>query len=303
MPGPGELLLTEVMRAPASGGRAWIELFVLADGPRNLGGCELWGPDGLAAYELPASEPIIVQPDQLVLLAGPGAINDGLQNVDGSFAGLDLSAAAGILGLVCGGQLVDGVNLSVGAFPDDDGRSMQLSPSWLDVDSNDDADTWCSSYLAYGFGNEGTPGAPNISCDTQIDWCRMFFPAYSAISAGGSFEVYAHIYDAGLTDTTKNAPDGAPGLIAQVGYGPDGAHPLMTPDDFVWFDAGAVEDPPDFVDPEEDRYAGSITIDASGVYDYAARFSADGGYNWLYCDLDGSANAYQVSKAGHAVVF
>ena len=303
MPGPGELLLTEIMRDPAAGGRTWIELLVLADGPRNLAGCELWAPDGLGNYELPADEPILVDPDHLVLLAGPGAVNDGLQGVDASFGALDLTGVDGILGLVCDGQLVDGVDLSVGDYPADDGRSIQLSPSYFEVEANDDSDAWCSSYIAYGFGNEGTPGAPNISCNTDIDWCRMFFPAYSAIAAGGSFEVAAHVFDGGLTDQTEGAPDTADGFLAEVGYGPDGGHPLMDPDSFTWFEAVADEDPPSFVDPDEDRYLGSITIDTSGVYDYAARFSADGGYNWLYCDLDGSSNAYQVDKAGHATVF
>ena len=59
-----------------------------------------------------------------------------------------------------------------------------------------------------------------------------------------------------------------------------------------------VEDPPDFVVTIHDRWVGSLLISLPGSYDYASRLSLDGGYTWLYCDLDGSNNGYSAEEAG-----
>jgi hypothetical protein len=34
----------------------------------------------------------------------------------------------------------------------------------------------------------------------------------------------------------------------------------------------------------------------------AARFSLDGGFTWTVCDLDGSADGYELANTGHATI-
>ena len=47
---------------------------------------------------------------------------------------------------------------------------------------------------------------------------------------------------------------------------------------------------------------GVVAVPNTGIYDVAGRFSLDDGISWTYCDLDGSANGYSASTAGHVTV-
>lgn len=297
-PGPGEAIFTEIMRAPATdqvAARQWLEIMSLADGPRSLAGCVLVSP--VASTIL--TEDLVFDESELLLIAAKEEVDDDLPAPDGVVDGLDL--AGGELRLECDGGLVDAVVVGAG-FPDSPGEAMQLDPGWLDSDDNDQAGVWCDAYLLYGAGGYGTPGTHNLACDTQIDWCRTWYPAFMAIPAGGSFEVQAHVHEAGLTDVTLGGPDALFGFHAQVGVGPNGHDPQTDPGAWSWVDAEPDTSPPSFVPPKDDRWLGELTVLSAGTYDYASRFTADGGLTWKYCDLDGSSNGYSPAKAGHLAV-
>ena len=106
----------------------------------------------------------------------------------------------------------------------------------------------------------------------------------------------------GITDLTVVGPDPTPDLQGQLGLGPDDANPALSPDDFVWFDATPQDFPPAGVGSIEDYYEATLLPDTAGVFDLAARFTPDQGLTWLYCDLDGSVNGYEVDQAGHVQV-
>jgi hypothetical protein len=91
-------------------------------------------------------------------------------------------------------------------------------------------------------------------------------------------------------------PGPTEGLIAQVGYGPDGSDPDGNPD-WIWVGA-------DFnVDVgNNDEFMGQLLPEAVGTYDYACRYSTTAGLTWVYADLDGTGNGYDPAQAGALAV-
>ena len=106
------------------------------------------------------------------------------------------------------------------------------------------------------------------------------------VAAGGSSEqVYGWIFHEG---TTQGEGQGA-GVQGQVGVGPDGDIPEGSAE-WVWTDAGYYGDKDGLSEGDQanDEYLGSFTAPSdAGSYDYAYRFSVDGGGTWTYCDAGG----------------
>ena len=58
-----------------------------------------------------------------------------------------------------------------------------------------------------------------------------------------------------------------------------------------------------FGQENNDEYQADLSFPSEGVFDYAARFSADGGKTWTYCDLDDSqTGADPPDQAGDATI-
>ncbi len=143
----------------------------------------------------------------------------------------------------------------------------------------------------------------------DVDWCRLHHPAGIQALEGSVITVYGHLHIGGLTDQTSGV-DEHPDVIGAVGWGPDGSQPdgggwtwqAAAPNP-LWDDASAT--PPE---PGNDEYMAELTVPAAAgsPYDYAYRFSPDGGASWTYCDLDrsgeggadGSADGYAPADAG-----
>jgi hypothetical protein len=97
-------------------------------------------------------------------------------------------------------------------------------------------------------------------------------------------------------DGHTNLPGPTEGLMAQVGYGPDGSDP----DGYVawiWVDAVFNVDA-----GNNDEFVGQLLPEKVGTYDYAYRYSTTAGMKWLYADLDGTGNGYDPAQAGSLVV-
>ena len=133
--------------------------------------------------------------------------------------------------------------------------------------------------------------------DGYVDWGRLQYPTNVTINAyigTMSEDIYGRCWHDGLTPPSTNA---APGLVAQVGYGPDGSD---TPWDSNWnwfntsFNSQTME-------PNNDEYVGVVTIPSAGTYDYAFRYSLNS-IDWTYADADGSNNGYTNTQAGDIVV-
>ncbi len=131
-----------------------------------------------------------------------------------------------------------------------------------------------------------------------IDFCRLQFPATINETAGTQVDVYGRVYVAGLTDLSGvNNP--APGVIAYVGYGPDGGDPASG---WTWstgISNAAYDNSSPGYEGNNDEYRAVLSVPSPGTYDYAFRFSGDGGQTFTYCDLvEGSSNGYSAASAG-----
>lgn len=131
------------------------------------------------------------------------------------------------------------------------------------------------------------PGVLNeTSQAAEADFCNLQFPATTTASAGAPSElVFGQIFEAGRTDTTVGAA--APGILAELGYGPVGTDPRTST---AWsFHAASFNVETGFAN-NNDEYAARLTIPTAGTYAYTYRFSFDGGANVTYCDLDGAGS-------------
>ncbi|MEC9070754.1 MAG: lamin tail domain-containing protein, partial [Myxococcota bacterium] len=115
---------------------------------------------------------------------------------------------------------------------------------------------------------------------------------------GGQADVALRMEDVGTTDASTGV-DPAPGLGAEVGYGPSGTTPG---DQWTWFSAAPDETWDDAAAPGEDRWEGSVIGQQSGDWDVAGRVTADDGVTWLICDTDGSDAGYDPELAGTITV-
>lgn len=176
-------------------------------------------------------------------------------------------------------------------------------------------DTTAGADDATGASTSGSPGTTGADDDPPggssgdqtfvVEWCNLQFPAEIELPPGEPEDVYTRAYIEGLTDITEFV-DESPLVAAQVGYGPDGS---MPPDGWAWTDAVPNEGwdgtmaKGGFGQENNDEYQAALSFDEAGVYDYAARFSADAGATWVYCDLDGLVRGgYTPDQAGNAVI-
>jgi glycosidase len=128
-----------------------------------------------------------------------------------------------------------------------------------------------------------------------IGWANLQWP-YSIVHTISALDPTENIYGQVWIDGYTDQPGLTEGLIAQVGYGPDGSDPADNPD-WIWVDA-------DFnVDAgNNDEFKGQLLPEAVGAYDYAYRYSTTGGHTWLYADRDGTGTGYDPAQAGALTV-
>ncbi len=87
-----------------------------------------------------------------------------------------------------------------------------------------------------------------------------------------------------------NAMGPAPGLVAQLGYGP--ATDAPSSPSWTWMNGTFSTDL-----SGADEWAANLTPTTAGTFAYGWRFSYAGGA-WVYADLDGSANGWSAATAG-----
>ncbi len=175
-------------------------------------------------------------------------------------------------------------------------RSLVLSRAALDGAAdvlNDAASAWCFSdqtELGSAVGDDyATPGALNDPC--EVNWCNIQFPYTTSVEQYLFTEyIYSKVWEDGLT----NVHDQAPFILSQFGFGAVGSTPDAT---WAWVDATFNQSW-----LNDDEYRGRVRPYDVGVYDYAYRYSLDGGLSWKLCDIDGSDNGYQTAQAGELTV-
>jgi len=124
----------------------------------------------------------------------------------------------------------------------------------------------------------------------DVTWCDLRGPPSLQTDPGQPTPpIFGRVFAEDLTDRVGMGA----GITAQIGWGPDSSDPAASTA-WQWHDAVYSGDSSQVYD----EYVASLTADATGTFDYAYRFSADGGATWRYCDLDGSDNGYDPAQAG-----
>jgi glycosidase len=168
------------------------------------------------------------------------------------------------------------------AYPDDmvvNGRLYYYVVTAVDAAGNES-----------GYSNE-VEALPHLI----IGWANLQWPPniVHTISALAPTEnIYGQVWIDGYT----SLPGPPEGLMAEVGYGPDGSDPDGNPD-WIWAHAEFNVDA-----GNNDEFRGQLVPEAVGVYDYAYRYTTTAGRMWVYADLDGIGNGYDPAQAGDLTV-
>ncbi len=136
----------------------------------------------------------------------------------------------------------------------------------------------------------------------EVNWAAVQWPFSTTTSVGVATEdIFGRVYEPGVTDS----PGMGIGILAQLGYGPDGSDPETSPW-WTWLPAvynGDLDN--------DDEYVSFITPGSAGTFDYAYRFSMDVGASWVYADMrdinhptppGGTEDGYNAADAGNLIV-
>jgi glycosidase len=112
-----------------------------------------------------------------------------------------------------------------------------------------------------------------------IGWANLQWP-YSTTHTIGitpTENIYGQVWIDGVT----SEPGATPGLLAQVGYGPNNSDPRGNAN-WTWYDAVFNAQVGD-----NDELAGTLLPEEVGEFDYVYRYSTNGGVSWLYAYING----------------
>jgi hypothetical protein len=167
-PGPGDLVITEVMASPARVTDAvgeWLEARAMAD--VDLVGVGVSRVAGTAPDVIAGPDCHRVRAGSYVVFARSAdpAVNGGLPAaaIAGTFR-FNLitgsTTAPGDVAIVAGTTVVDAVTWTHSTS----GAALQLDPDRTDPSANDAESNFCDATEPYGAGDRGTPGAGNAPC-------------------------------------------------------------------------------------------------------------------------------------------
>lgn len=115
--------------------------------------------------------------------------------------------------------------------------------------------------------------------DLSSAWYNLQWPSsivHTISTSNRTPDIFGQLFIAGATGGSGPAA----GITAQIGYGPDGTPP--TDPTWLWEDMSYFQP-----NGNNDEFVGSLLPDMLGTFDYATRYSSDGGATWLYADLSG----------------
>ena len=145
-------------------------------------------------------------------------------------------------------------------------------------------------------GNASAPsnevvGLPHLI----VGWANLQWPptmTHTVSAVDRTDNAYGQVWIDGVT----SQPGPTPGLVAQLGLGPDGSNPDGNAA-WTWVEAAFNTDA-----GNNDEFVASLLPEATGTYDYAYRYTVTDGRDWLYADLDGIGNGYSAAQAGSLTV-
>ncbi len=128
-----------------------------------------------------------------------------------------------------------------------------------------------------------------------IDWANLQWPLTISHTIGitPTEDIYGQVYINGVTDL----PGATPGLLAQVGYGPNESDPRGNAN-WTWFEAAFNTQA-----GNNDEFVATLLPEAIGEFDYVYRYSTNGAVSWVYAYENGLVtDPYDQTKAGDLTV-
>lgn len=128
-----------------------------------------------------------------------------------------------------------------------------------------------------------------------IGWANLQWPFTITHTIGTSptVDIYGQVWIDGITQ----APGATPGLLAQVGYGPNESDPRANTA-WTWYDAVY-----NGQSGNNDEFKGNLLPETVGEFDYVYRYSTDGAQNWVYAYQDGLiADPFDAARSGDLTV-
>ena len=113
-----------------------------------------------------------------------------------------------------------------------------------------------------------------------IGWANLQWPpsmVHTISAVNRTSNAYGQVWISGVT----NLPGASEGLIAQLGFGPEGSNPADDPA-WIWVEASFNVDA-----GNNDEFMASLLPEVVGTFDYVYRYSTTVGRDWLYADLNG----------------
>jgi len=147
-----------------------------------------------------------------------------------------------------------------------------------------------TTLLVSGYSNEAS-ALPAYT----INWANLQYPLSTTHTIGTTptGNIYGQVYIDGVT----SEPGATPGLLAQVGYGPDGSDPRGNAD-WTWYDATFNTQA-----GNNDEFVATLLPEALGEFDYVYRYSTNGAVSWVYAYENGLVeDPYDAVRAGDLTV-
>ncbi len=128
-----------------------------------------------------------------------------------------------------------------------------------------------------------------------IGWANLQWPFSITHTIGitPTENIYGQVWIDGVTEI----PGATPGLLAQVGYGPNESDPRGNVE-WTWYDATFSGQA-----GNNDEFVGTLLPEVVGEFDYVYRYSTNGAVSWVYAYENGPVqDPYDSSKAGDLTV-
>ena len=150
------------------------------------------------------------------------------------------------------------------------------------------------SGLASDYSNEAsaTPGFDLGNSSTS--WFNLQWPpamTHTISTTDETDTIYAQIWIDGTTNASSSA---VAGVRAQVGLGPDGTQPAGS---WSWTEMAFGSN-----QGNNDEYTATLLPTETGSFDYAVRWSGDGGATWFLADLNGPQRDGTLDNPGSLTV-
>jgi len=170
LPGPGDLVITEIMANPEAVSDAdgeWIEIFNSASVDILLNGLII-KDSGSNKHTLANSTGMVIKSGEFwVLVKEKDVSANGGINGNYQYSNFTLGNSADqIILTLPDGTVIDQVVYGEG-WPLVPGASMELDPGKMSATENDQAANWRQASYIYGSGDKGSPGSLNASSSAE----------------------------------------------------------------------------------------------------------------------------------------